>query len=48
LGGAVCLSAIVSQWLLDEVFTSFWCFFAALLSLFILHICQTTLSQSAS
>jgi len=41
LGAAVCLSAIASHWLLNEVFTSVWCFFAALLSLFILYICRT-------
>ncbi len=41
LGGAVCLSAILSHWLLNEVFISLWCFFAALLSLLILYVCRT-------
>ncbi|MBD1849122.1 DUF6629 family protein [Leptolyngbya sp. FACHB-711] len=41
LGGAVCLAAIASQWLLDQVFVSVWCFFAALLSLLILQVCRT-------
>lgn len=40
-GAAVCLSAIASHWLLNQVFTSVWCFFAALLSLSILLICRT-------
>lgn len=40
LGGAVLLSAIASYWLLNEVFVSVWCFFAAILSLFILYICR--------
>lgn len=40
-GGAIGLSAIASNWLLHQVFVSVWCFFAALLSLFILHICRT-------
>jgi hypothetical protein len=41
LGGAVGLTAILSHWLLNVVFISLWCFFAALLSLFILYICRT-------
>jgi hypothetical protein len=41
LGGAVGLTAIISHWLLNAVFISLWCFFAALLSLFILYICRT-------
>lgn len=40
-GGAVCLSAITSHWLLNQVFVSVWCFFAAILSLLILFICRT-------
>jgi hypothetical protein len=40
-GGAVCVTALLCQWLLNAVFISLWCFFAALLSLFILYICQT-------
>lgn len=43
-GGMVCLSAIASYWLLNQVFISVWCFFAAILSLFILLICQTSLT----
>jgi hypothetical protein len=41
LGGAIGLSAIGSHWMLNTVFISLWCFFAALLSLGIFYICRT-------
>lgn len=41
-GGAIALSAIASHWLLHQVFVSTWCFFAALLSLLIVFICQSS------
>jgi hypothetical protein len=41
LGGAIGLSAIATHVLLNQIFVSLWCFFAALLSGFILFICQT-------
>jgi hypothetical protein len=40
-GVTVALSAITSHWLLHQVFVSVWCFFAAILSLFIVWICQS-------
>jgi hypothetical protein len=45
LGGEVGLTAILSHWLLNTVFISLWCFFAALLSLGILYICRTATPQ---
>lgn len=41
-GAAIGLSAITSHWLLYQVFVSVWCFFAAILSLLIVFICQTS------
>jgi len=45
-GAAIGLSALASHWLLNEVFVSVWCFFAAILSLFILYICWTVPEMS--
>jgi hypothetical protein len=42
LGATIALSAITSHWLLHQVFVSVWCFFAAILSLFIVWICQSS------
>lgn len=39
-GAMIALSAIASHWLLHQVFVSVWCFFAAILSLLIVLICQ--------
>ncbi|MBD2073583.1 hypothetical protein H6F86_06705 [Phormidium sp. FACHB-592] len=39
-GATILLSAIASHWLLHQVFVSVWCFFAALLSLLLIFICQ--------
>ena len=41
-GVTIALSAIVSHWLLHQVFVSVWCFFAAILSLLIVWICQSS------
>lgn len=41
-GAAIALSAIASHWLLHQVFVSVWCFFAAILSLLIVFICQSS------
>lgn len=41
LGAMIALSAIASHWLLHQVFVSVWCFFAAILSLLIVLICQS-------
>jgi len=41
LGATIALSAIASHWLLHQVFVSVWCFFAAILSLLIVWICQS-------
>jgi hypothetical protein len=40
-GATIVLSAIASHWLLHQVFVSVWCFFAAILSLLIVWICQS-------
>jgi len=40
-GATIALSAIASHWLLHQVFVSVWCFFAAILSLLIVWICQS-------
>lgn len=41
-GATIALSAIASHWLLHQVFVSVWCFFAAILSLLIVFICQSS------
>lgn len=41
-GATISLSAIASHWLLHQVFVSVWCFFAAILSLLIVWICQSS------
>ncbi len=41
-GATIALSAITSHWLLHQVFVSVWCFFAAVLSLLIVWICQSS------
>jgi hypothetical protein len=41
-GATIALSAIASHWLLHQVFVSVWCFFAAILSLLIVWICQSS------
>jgi hypothetical protein len=40
-GATIALSAILSHLLLHQVFVSVWCFFAAILSLLIIWICQS-------
>ncbi len=45
-GATIALSAIASHWLLHQVFVSLWCFFAAILSLFIIWICQSSSTLS--
>lgn len=46
LGATIALSAIASHWLLHQVFVSVWCFFAAILSLLIVLICQSSLKMN--
>ncbi|MBD2059572.1 hypothetical protein H6F88_26855 [Oculatella sp. FACHB-28] len=41
-GATIALSAIASHWFLHQVFVSVWCFFAAILSLLIVFICQSS------
>jgi hypothetical protein len=41
-GATISLSAIASHLLLHKVFVSVWCFFAAILSLLIVWICQSS------
>lgn len=41
-GATIALSAIASHWFLYQVFVSVWCFFAAILSLLIVLICQSS------
>ncbi|HIK13712.1 MAG TPA: hypothetical protein IGS53_00185 [Leptolyngbyaceae cyanobacterium M33_DOE_097] len=45
--GAIAVSALLSHWLLHQVFVSVWCFFAALLSGLIVLICQTTSTENS-
>jgi hypothetical protein len=40
-GAAIAVSAIVTHLLLYQVFVSVWCFFAAILSLWLVFICQS-------